>query len=173
MAKVKENTFTGGLNVKSDTQPVFHYPRNVRTAGVSQPDFSNRVAHAGHFRSQSRFQQAAAYAQVAAKTMPVYTALAQNTSSDPYHLALSDWLHAPVIHEVTRLPERIRVDATDNVLVSKVVVTISDEQGQILEQGQAVLIDDVWWEYAASVSTDGIITVEAFDLAGNCTKHQA
>jgi hypothetical protein len=65
------------------------------------------------------------------------------------------------------------VDATDNVLVTKVVITISDEQGQILEQGEAGLIDDAWWEYATSASTDGNILVEAFDLAGNVTKYEA
>ena len=123
------------------------------------------------FSTQNRFQQAATYAQVAAKAMPIYRALAQNTSYDSYLLALSDWLHGPVIHEVTHLPGCIRVDATDNVLVTTVVITIVDKQGQILEQGEASLIDDAWWEYHTDV--DGTILVEAFDLAGNCTKHSS
>ena len=127
-------------------------------------------APGSRFSTQNRFQQAAVYAQVAAKTMPIYTALAQNTAYDPYLLALSDWLHAPVIHEVTRLPGCIRVDATDNVLVTNVVITISDEQGQTLEQGEAALVDDAWWEYPTDI--DGTILIEVFDLAGNCTRHQ-
>jgi len=81
------------------------------------------------------------------------TEFAKQTHQPAYNLALSDWFHPPVIHEVTRDPSHLRVDATDIVLVTKVIVTISDEQGQILEQGEAGPINDAWQEYATSDPT--------------------
>jgi hypothetical protein len=65
----------------------------------------------------------------------MYAELAPARGTNACNLALSDWFNPPVIHEVTRQAGRIRVDATDNVLVAKVVVSISDEERQILEQG--------------------------------------
>lgn len=60
--------------------------------------------------------------------------------------------------------------ASDNVLVTKVIVTLLDEQGQTLEEGEAVLINDAWWEYPAG--TRGNVTVGAWHLAGNVTKYE-
>jgi hypothetical protein len=57
--------------------------------------------------------------------------------------------------------------------VAKVRITILDEQGQRLEQGEAVQVNDAWWELETAAPTEGKVTVEAFDLAGNCTKHEA
>ena len=126
----------------------------------------------GRLSRQSRFQQAETYAREAAMSQPIYTALAQNTPSSAYTLALSDWLHAPIIHEVIRRRDSIFVDATDNVLVTRVVITISNEEGQILAQGEADLVDDAWWEYEISAPAGAGIIVEAFDLAGNVTRHE-
>jgi hypothetical protein len=57
--------------------------------------------------------------------------------------------------------------------VAKVRITILDEQGQRLEQGEAVQVNDAWWELETAAPTEGKVTVEAFDLAGNSTKHEA
>jgi len=60
------------------------------------------------------------------------------------------------------------------VQVAKVLVTILNEQGETLAQGEAVsAMNDAWWEYEITVQTAGKVIVEAFDLAGNCTKHEA
>jgi hypothetical protein len=42
-----------------------------------------------------------------------------------------------------------------------------------LEQYETAQINDAWWELETTVSTAGKVIVEAFDLAGNCTKHEA
>ena len=68
---------------------------------------------------------------------------------------------------------RIRVYATDNVQVAKVLVTILNEQGETLAQGEVALINDLWWEYESAAPNDGKVIVEAFDLAGNCTRNEA
>jgi hypothetical protein len=49
------------------------------------------------------------------KTNLLYTQLTSGTTKNAYNLALSDWFHAPVIHQVTWQDDRIRVQATDNV----------------------------------------------------------
>ena len=118
-------------------------------------------------------KKVAAYARVAARTNPAYKELATGTSKNAYNLALSDWFHAPVIHEVSRQAGRIYVNATDNVQVTKVLITISDDEGQTIEQGQATMRSDTLWEYITSAPAEAALTVEAFDLAGNCTKHEA
>ena len=58
--------------------------------------------------------------------------------------------------------------ASDNVMVTKVLVRILDEGGNVLEQGEARQVDADWWEYLAN--TQGTIEATAWDLAGNRTE---
>lgn len=173
MAKVKDNPITEGISGKLGKRLFFRRLRNGTTLLCMVPDFSNRVFSEEQLAHQSRFQQAAAYARVAAKTYPIYAEVARQTQQPAYNIALSDWFHAPVIHEVQRQGGRILINASDNVQVTKVRITILDEQGQTLEQGDASAIDDSWWEFETTASIKGKVIVEAFDLAGNCTKHEA
>jgi len=67
------------------------------------------------------------------------------------------------------------VNTTDNVQVTKVRVTILNDErseGQTIQQGEAVPLNKTWWEFETSILTEGKIIVEAFDLAGNCTKRE-
>ncbi len=41
-------------------------------------------------------------------------------------------------------------------------------EGKAIEQGEAVKVDERWWEYAAS--TEGKVAAEAWDLAGNVVR---
>ena len=170
MAKVIDNKFTMGLSGKFGNL-VFRQMKDGRTILASAPDFSNRKFSNEQHTHQSRFQQAATYARLASKTNPLYATLAAGTPKNAYNLALSDWFHAPVIHEVSRLAGCIRVHATDNVQVANVRITIVDGQGQTLEQGEAACASDGWWEFETATH-EGKVIVEAFDLAGNCTKHE-
>jgi hypothetical protein len=56
------------------------------------------------------------------------------------------------------------------MMVVKVTVSILDETGQPLEQGEAELVKGVWWDYKATNS--GRIRIEAWDLAGNVTRRE-
>ena len=173
MAKVRDNPITQGLSGKLGSSLFFRRLRNGTTLLCRVPDFSNRVFSTKQLTQQSRFQKAAAYARVAAKTYPIYAELAQQTQQPAYNIALSDWFHPPVIHEVTRQNGCIRVNATDNVRVAKVLITILNEQGETLEQGEAASsINDSWREFETAAAPEGKLIVEAFDLAGNCTKHE-
>ena len=75
-----------------------------------------------------------------------------------------------MIHRVERRDGRILIDASDNVLVARVRVTVLDEGGKVLEQGEAMQkeITKGGWEYIPH--SDGKIVAEAWDLAGNKTQ---
>lgn len=167
MAKVKDNPITAGLSGKLGKRLFFRHMRNGVTVLCIVPDFSNRVFSTGQLTHQSRFQQASAYAKVAAKTQPIYAELAQQTQQPAYNIALSDWFHPPVIHSIRRQHNRILAHITDNVLVAQVIVMILNDQGETLEQGQATPSHENEWEY--SPTANGKIVVEAKDLAGNTT----
>jgi hypothetical protein len=171
MAKVKDNIVTEGTSGKLGKHLVFRYMKDGRTIIATRPDYSNHEWTADQRTHHNRFQQAAAYARLASKTNPLYTELTRGTAKNAYNLALSDWFHAPVIQRVTRQDGRICVDVTDNVQVTKVLITILDEQRQTQGQGQAVLVKDARWEY--QTLTEGSIIVEAFDPAGNVTRQEA
>jgi hypothetical protein len=119
---------------------------------------------------QDRFKSAVAYAREA-KSGPVYAELARETGRSAYHLALSDSLNPPVIHKIERREGRIRVTASDDVMVARVEVSILDGEGQLLEQGYAALPDPFndpeRWEYVAHA--EGTIKATAWDLTGNQT----
>jgi hypothetical protein len=116
----------------------------------------------------SRFQQAAGYARDAANMYPIYAELDKGTTKNAYNWALSDWFKPPVIHRIERAEGRIRVQASDNVKVTRVEVRVVNKAGYVLELGEASQIDTKWWEYASSA--EGTIEVTARDLAENKTK---
>lgn len=133
------------------------------------PDHSKLKSTRGQKEHQQRLQAAARYARWAAKAQPIYAELAKGTTKTAFHLAWSDWFNPPVIHEVQLRENAIRVQARDSVMVTKVVITVLDEQGKLLEAGEATRCEGDWWEY--SPRTIGkTFTAEAWDLPGNFTR---
>ncbi len=171
MAKVKQNIMLRGISGTIDKTLVFRQMKDGTTILSAAPDFSRRVFSKGQLTHQNRFQQAAAYARYAAKINPIYAELAKGTTKTAYNIALSDWFNPPVIHHVSQQDSRIRVEVSDNVMVTRVLVTIMDEQGKRVEQGQAKQVNETFWEYIAQ--TTGRAIVEAWDLPGNMTRAEA
>jgi hypothetical protein len=166
MAKIKKNSFLQGLS-GSVGDMVFRQMPDGSTRVSAKPNNKRRFnqEQKGY---QDRFGLAVAYAREA-KTGPVYAELARETGRSAYHLALSDCLTPPVIHAIERRDGRVRVTASDDVMVAKVQVSILDEEGNLLEEGYAALPDPVHdperWEYVSSA--EGTIEVTAWDLADN------
>jgi hypothetical protein len=167
MAKAGKNIFVRGMSGKLGNF-VFRQMKDGSTWISATPDFSRRKFSQGQKEHQSRFQVAAAYARKAAKTYPIYAELTKGTTKTAYNIALSDWFNPPVVHRIERRDGRIRVEASDNVMVTKVQVTISDEDGKTLEKGDGIRREGDWWEYVSN--TQGSILAEAWDLAGNVAK---
>jgi hypothetical protein len=64
------------------------------------------------------------------------------------------------------------VRAQDDVSVQGVKVTIADENGTVLEEGEAQEVGALWWEYntAQAAAKDTRVTVAAKDLPGHLTE---
>jgi|GEM_PF-865398 len=166
MAKATMNGIIEGLSGSIDKN---HYARTTRggkTIISLKPDFSNRQFSEGQLDVQSGMKAASAYA-VVAKVNPVYVQKAEGTDKNAYNVAVGDWFNPPVIRRIESRAGNIRVVASDDVMVTGVTITVMDEAGQPLEQGEAELDRGVWWVYEAA--NQGTILVEARDLAGNVT----
>jgi hypothetical protein len=166
MAKVGDNIVMGGTRGKVGNL-VFRLMPNGETWVSRNYDFSNRKFSKAQKAHQSRFQQAVSYARDAAKKYPIYAQLAKGTVKSPYNWALSDWFNPPVIDLIERKDGRIRVRATDNVMVTKVQVSVLDEEGKVIEKGEGIKGKGDWWDYVPRA--EGKILAEAWDLAGNVT----
>ena len=167
MAKVRNNVAVRGLSGEIGDLVFQHMPDGT-TYVRKKPDFSRRKFSKGQKTHQSRFQEAVLYARDAAKTKPIYAELAKGTIKSAYNFALSDWFNPPVIHTIERKDGRIRVQASDNVMVTKVVVTVLDDEGKVVEKKEAWKVESDWWE--VDLIEDGKVVVEAWDLAGNVGK---
>ncbi len=115
-----------------------------------------------------RFSKASAYGKVH-QTDTIYVQLAEVTPMrNAYNFAVSDWWHAPEIHHVEKKKGCIRVQATDNIQVTRVQVSLLDEQGKVIEKGEAARSKGNWWRYTPQAQ-GATIVAEAWDLPGNLT----
>jgi len=174
MAKVKKNPIVRGISGKIGSL-VFRQMPGGETYVSGVPNFDKRKFSKGQKDHQSRFKQAVAYAREASKTQPIYAKLAEGTVMSAYNFALSDWFNPPVIHTVERVNEKVRVQASDNVMVVKVVATVLDAEGNVMEKKEAAPStssgtesEAKWWE--VELATEGKVVAEAWDLAGNVGK---
>ena len=94
----------------------------------------------------------------------------------PFNVAVSDWFKKPTVHEIDlsgwtgEIGQTIRVKAQDEIHVAKVHVAIKDLSGAILEEGDAVQADGLWWTYTVTTQVDEPetrIVATAQDLARN------
>jgi hypothetical protein len=171
MAKLKKNAVISGL---SGSLGKDHYARQTRdgeTIISVKPDFSNRQFSEGQLNVQSGMKAAAAYAKVASKENPIYAKLAEGTAKNAYNVAIGDWFNPPdILSMILGFDGFIRVDAMDDVQVTKVVIAVLDQQEKHLEQGEAELMLGIWWDYKPA--NRGRIQVEAWDIAGNVTRRE-
>jgi hypothetical protein len=116
----------------------------------------------------SRFKDAVWYAK-AAQIQPIYAELAAvRPMNTAYSLALGDYLKPPVIHRIERAEGCIWVEASDNIMVTRVQITVLDQDGGVLEKGEAVQGEGDWWKFASQAEGKTILA-EAWDLPGNMT----
>jgi hypothetical protein len=167
MTKVVDNIVMEGNRGKLGNL-VFRLMPNGEIWVSKNYDFSTRKFSKAQKSHQSRFQEAAAYARVAAKVHPIYAQLAKGTVKSPYNWALSDWFNPPVIQQIEQAKGRIRIRATDNVMVTKGQVTILDKKGKVVDKGEAIKGKGDGWDCVPRAQ--GKILAEVWDLAGNVAK---
>ncbi|MGA7193766.1 MAG: hypothetical protein WBW94_09055 [Anaerolineales bacterium] len=168
MARVKTNVIVEGLSGKLGNQLVFRHLRDGQTVVCVKPDFSKRVLSKDQKAHHARFQAAAAYAHEASISQPIYAQLAAGTMKNAYNLALGDWFHPPVIHSIEKRGGKVLVQASDDVCVASLRVMMVDDNGSVLEEGDAVQLGGDWWEYETTAAGNAI--AEARDLAGNVVR---
>ena len=168
MAKIRKNMVVQGLSGLLGDQLMFRRLRDGRTIVCAKPDFSRRVLSQDQKAHHAKFKQAAAYARHAAQTEPLYAQLAAGTMKTAYNMALADFFHPPMIHRVKWVGPVVQIHATDDVKVAGVRVTILDEAGHVVEQGEAIQAGGEIWRYQAQQA--GSVLVEAWDLARNVTR---
>ena len=142
-----------------------------------KPDVSGRVPTAGQAGVRMRFREAARYANnVMAdpeRRLP-YEPVAAKHGKSLRMVIMSDYLNPPEVDAISvvgyhgRMGDPIDVQATDDVAVTGVLVTIRDEAGAVVEQGAATLAA-ANWRYVATVTVQAgesvTIDATATDLA--------
>jgi len=181
MAKVNNNIFVRGLSGSLGDQFVVRQDRAGRTI-VAARNHTARQFNESQLAHQEAFRKAVAYAK-SAMTHEVYVARAQGTAQSAFNAAVADWFNAPEILEVDTntwnggISETIRVQAQDDIYVAKVHVVIRDENNTILEEGDALPADGLWWTYNTQtdidMSSNPQVTAQAYDLAGNVAERVA
>ncbi len=180
MTRVILNGTVKALRGKTGNLIFRKLPDGSTVMGQAQPKKNTRQKKrakqkrsAAQKEHNSRFQEAVHYARAAARTEPIYAELAALTPmwTAAYNHAMYDWFHPPQIGCLTVYPEggQIWVDASDDVRVTRVRVTVLDEESRVLETGDAVQATVGWWEFASSAQGKTVIA-EAWDLPGNVTK---
>ncbi|HTP08517.1 MAG TPA: hypothetical protein VMP08_09720 [Anaerolineae bacterium] len=170
MAKVRQNALLEELS-GSIGDLVLKRARSGTMYVARKPRFpDNRQFSPAQLTHQQRFKAATAYAKQAAKTEPLYVALARKTGQPAYNVALGDYLHPPKIVAVEQVGETIRIRAEDQVKVMRVSVALLDAEGHILAEGEAT--PDAlnwWWAFTAGHVMAARVRVWAYDLPGNKT----
>jgi hypothetical protein len=154
-------TLPDGTTIVS-TAPAEKTGRQKKRALLKRSAAQN--AHNEHFRD------GASYSKQAARILPVYQERADATPTwTAYNHAMYDWFHPPQIGCVAQEDRCILVEATDDVLVTRVKVTILDGMDCVLEKGEAVREEGDWWKFV-SPAVGKTVIAEARDLPGNVTK---
>jgi hypothetical protein len=137
--------------------------------------------------TQKRFQQAVIYAKVANSTPEMnerYIAKAKKLKGmTAYNVAVADFYNAPNIDTVDlsaytgAAGDEIRIIASDDFAVKSVNVHISNVDGTLVEEGEAVSTVENLWIYTAVVDNENPegykIVVTASDFPGNVATYEA
>lgn len=181
MATTENNYVTHGLRGQVGGLFVFKTV-NGKTIVAAPPRKSHHEPTEKQLKQQELFQEAVIYGKTVFVTPELNATYksAMPEGDSVYQVALADFLNAPKIKEVdvseyTGNPgNTIKMRITDDFMVKNVEVTITNEDGTLVEKGEAVKeLNGVDWLFTASVKNDSLtgdkIVVRAFDIPGNVT----
>ena len=177
MAKANNNIFVRGLTGSIGDQFVIRRGRGGETIVSNMPAFSEaRQFNQNQLAHQEAFKHAIFYARTA-KDDELYVKKAEGTNMTPFNAAVADFFNKPQILEIDASEwhgspgQEIWVQAVDDTLVTEVHVTISDENGAVLEEGNAQRADGLWWTYTANTQVPmeprPHVVATAYDQPGN------
>jgi hypothetical protein len=179
MAKQKGNVVTYGLSGQIGGMLVFRQV-DGQTIVSKMPVQSKEVSEK-QLAQRYKFQQAVFYAHGAVEspeTGELYKAEAKKKKvKNPANIAVADFFNAPDISNVDlsgytgAAGEQIRIFVSDDFAVKAVTVSITNADGSLVEEGNAVQSLGSLWIYTTvqineSLAGDKIV-VSASDLPGN------
>jgi len=185
MTKVLRNIVTTGMSGEMGNLIVFRSCGN-RTIVAAKPVKSHHELTEPQKQHQRKFQHAILYGK-SIFSSPVLKAQYQEKAGEgvsAYNVAVADFLNAPDIEEIDlskftgEAGSTIKIQATDDFMVTEVQVEIYNSEGTLIEKGEAVQQDIITdWLFTATVSNRSIegdkIVVKAFDLPGNQTQSES
>lgn len=158
--------------------------RNVRGKVVAsrKPDTSRIVYSESQIEHRRRFKQAAAFGRSVladAETRARYEEIAKEKNIPVFAATIADFFHAPTIEAIDLsaynggVGNLIHITAGDDFGVVNVHVSITDENGAPIENGNAVetAAGSGHWVYTTTVSVEAnvIVTAVATDRPGGTT----
>jgi len=181
MASTENNYVTHGLRGQVGELFVFKLV-NGRTIVAAPPHKPRNEPTEKQQKQRELFQEAAIYGKTVTVT-PELKAMYETSvpeGGSVYKVALADFMNAPEIKEVDVTKyvgdpgNTIRIRATDDFMVKMVDVTITSEDGSLIESGEAIKqANGLDWLFTASVKNDSPtgdkIVIRAMDLPGNIT----
>jgi hypothetical protein len=184
MAESKNNVITHGLSGKFGDLVVFRQ-RAGKTLATKAPGSRETAPSQAQQNVRQRFQRAAIYGKsvLANPTAKQAYAAAAANGQSAYNVAFADFFHAPDIAQVDlsgytgQAGEPIRIKVTDDFKVKTVKVQIHNEDGTLVEEGQATQLGDgPDWTYTTTSSNPSIIgdkiTIIATDNPDNLTMEE-
>jgi len=175
MAKIENNIVMRGARGTFGNQIVFRQTKGGQMI-ISAPPVARRTFNAAQQAHHEAFRNAIAYAR-SARTADIYLTKAQGTTLSAFNVAVADWLGKPQVLEIDitgwtgQSGQIIRVKATDDTQVTKVIIVIKDGNGAILMQDFADPSDGPWWNFMTTIAVSNpsavTISATAYDLPGN------
>jgi hypothetical protein len=183
MAKQKNNVVTHGLSGKIGDILIFSQ-RGGQTVVSKTPTRKAKMTKKQK-EHQKHFQKAVLYAK-SVKGTEVGQMYEDKAAKIPgvsgINVAVADFMHAPDIEKVDmskykgKVDDKIEVEATDDFAVKEVHVEISNADGYIVEEGNAVKNVSGVWVYTATADNTTLegtkIIITASDLPGNLTTEE-
>lgn len=182
MAKVGKNIITQGLSGMLGDQLVFRI-RGGKTIVSKAPVKTDTPLSESQKHHKRRFQEAVLYAKsviAIPESKEAYQSEAKDGQS-AYNVAVADFLNAPQIDEIDvsqytgQSGSVILVRAVDDFDVAEVSVEITNADGELVEEGQAIEeMGGLQWKYTATTANGDIsgdkITIRVSDVPGNLSE---
>ena len=137
---------------------------SVKSLGSTKEPTAAQAAH------RERFRRAVEYGKFVMSNdtiRPVYEQAAADQEISVFNLCITDYMKAPSIDSIDprdytgKVGDPINIVARDDFGVARVdVVLTEDDQGTIIESGQAVETGSGHWTYTAKETIDHGITVQ-------------
>jgi hypothetical protein len=183
MAKSKNNVVTFGLSGKIGDLLIF----SQRGGKTIVSKIAQRTDNPSDKQKEQRrkFQQAIIYGKIALSdpdTKTAYQAAAPKGQT-AYNVAIADMLHAPDIETIDfsgytgKAGDTISVIVKDDFMVKEVKLSIVNDDGSLVEEGNAVSDPSGYkWIYTATQANANLsgdkITITVSDLPGNQTQEE-